>query len=141
KGGEMSMKRHRKAGRLIAAGCILAVLFGAIRVAGAASPSPDPPARDEPVVVPQSPSQEEDGGALARLEASRAASDQTAPPDLAARVLAETQRLDLNYPTQAPGATPPAGVSAWSQIGPTNVIHERVQGYFGPIQIKSGENG
>ena len=84
---------------------------------------------------------DDDGGALDRLIAAHAGLDQTAPRDLAARVAAATQRLDALYPAQAPGAAAPFGIPAWQSLGPTRVIHLRVDGYTGPTNIGASENG
>ncbi len=78
---------------------------------------------------------------LARLRAARAAQEVPSPPDLTARVAAQAARLDARYPAQAPGGTPRVGTPVWQQLGPTTVLHERVDGYDGPIQLNADENG
>ena len=129
---------------LFAASFAVVSLVGAGGMAGAAPLSGNPDGQGAPVATPPPAATDEagDAGPLARLQASRAAAAETAPPaGLAARVASETQRLDTANPAQAPGATPPAGIAAWRQVGPTRVIHERVEGYTGPTQIKASESG
>ncbi len=129
---------HATAIALLASG----LMFASSGATHAAS-TPDPSQLTTPVTLPPAlGGRAETDGAQTRLQAAAAAAkDIPASADLTDRVIRETQSLDQTYPAQAPGAAASAGVPAWQLVGPTSVIHQRIDGYTGPTQIAASENG
>ena len=109
-----------------------------------ANVSPDSPGTQNPQVIlppPVAANEEAGSGPLADALALRSEREVAPPPDLTVRVAAESERLDQNYPSQAPGVAPHPGAGVWREVGPTRVIHQRVEGYTGAIQLNSPESG